>query len=311
MPCRWERPRGPVLTLCSSWQRPSSQPCYDKHLQELAARQREKRQVRDDHVMSTSCPGLVSPLFYKDPSCLSNRFSERTRLFRGLLFWNNKKRHSAVSLMVFLRFLSCTWGTSACNLWGPWAEMCVCFSSLQGCCTDLWTFLRWCFWRFFTWWWRRLKPVPGSCVCEWIYLLNLHLKKEKEKKKNKKKEKSNFGPFLTPPGLDSCFRIGPRCISDYNQRYGAEPTVVSLWEDATCARLVQVPSSAASLCWVIDVLASSFIQKKTFHSPSSGAGWTESSGPKRALSLRSLMSDVPEMIYLFSSCFWLFTLLHQ
>lgn len=114
--CRWERPRGPVLTLWSSWRRPSSQPCYDKHLQELAARQREKQQVRDDHVMSTSCPGLVSPLLYKDPSCLSNRFAERTWLFHGLLFWNNKKRHSAVSLMVFLRFLSFTWGTSASNL---------------------------------------------------------------------------------------------------------------------------------------------------------------------------------------------------
>lgn len=306
VPCHWERPRGPVLALWSSWRPPSSQPCYDKHLQELAARQREKRQVRDDHVMSTSCPGLVSPLFYKDPSCLSNRFAERIRLFHGLLFWNNKKRHSTVSLMVFLRFLSFTWGTSASNLWGPWAEICVCFSSLQGCCTDLWTFLRWCF-------------LPGcggdwslypAHVCGWIYLLNLHLKKEKNKKK--KKSQINFGPFLTPPGLDSCFRIGPRCISDCNQRYGAEPPVVSLWEDAACARLVRIPSSAASLCWVIDVLASSFIQKKTLHSASSGAGWTESSGPKRALSLRSLTSDVPEMIYLFSSlCFWLFTLLHQ
>lgn len=161
---------------------------------------------------------------------------------------------------------------------------------------------------FFTWLWRRLKPVPGSCV--WV---NLSAKPTfKKGKKQEKKSQINFGPFLTPPGLDSCFRIGPRCISDCNQRYGAEPPVVSLWEDAACARLVRFPSSAASLCWVIDVLASSFIQKKTLHSASSGAGWTESSGPKRALSLRSLTSDVPEMIYLFSSlCFWLFTLLHQ
>lgn len=165
MPCHWERPRGPVLTLWSSWQRPSSQPCYDKHLQELAARQREKRQVRDDHVMSTSCPGLVSPLFYKDPSCLSNRFAERSQLIHGL-FWNNKKRHSAVSLMVFLRFLSFAWGTSTSNpLRTVGRDMCMLLFSAGLLYRPLDLSQMMFFWRFFTWLWRRLKPVPGSCVC--------------------------------------------------------------------------------------------------------------------------------------------------
>lgn len=46
-------------------------------------------------------------------------------------------------------------------------------------------------------------------------------------------------------GSDSCFSIGPRCMatSDWNQRYGAEPPVVSLWEKAACSRLVRLPSS--------------------------------------------------------------------
>lgn len=72
-----------------------------------------QRRPRDVHFLHWL---QVSPLFYKDPSCLSNRFAERNRLLRERLFWNNKKRLSTVSLKVFLSFLSCNWWTSAWNL---------------------------------------------------------------------------------------------------------------------------------------------------------------------------------------------------
>lgn len=103
-----------------------------------------------------------------------------------------------------------------------------------------------------------------------------------------------------PPGVDSCFRIGPRCIatSDCNQRYGAEPPVVSLWVNAACAHRAApiINSQTVFSNWCL-----TFLLHPKEDSPLSAtrAGWMESSGPKRALSLRSLISDVPEMIYLF------------
>lgn len=53
--------------------------------------------------------------------------------------------------------------------------------------------------------------------------------KKRKKKKNVFKN-VKIWTVCEPPGVDSCFSIGPRCMatSDCNQRYGAEPPVVSL-----------------------------------------------------------------------------------
>lgn len=176
------RARGPVLTPWLSWRCPSSQPRYDEHLQELAARQREERKVRDDHVMSTSCSGLeylrsstkTHPAFQTDSlrgtgSSASCCFGIIRSVTRHSLW-----RFSSVSSPVTGGPVLVT--SEGLRQRNVYASL-LCWAAVQ----TLWTFLRWCFLGFFTWFWRRLKPVPGSCLCGWIYhITTFKTKKKKE-----------------------------------------------------------------------------------------------------------------------------------
>lgn len=96
---------------------------------------------------------------------------------------------------------------------------------------------------FFCFFYLVLKETKALTLLAFVWV-NLSAKPTFNKGKTDLKD-VKIWTVCEPPGVDSCFCIVPRCIviSDCNQRYGSEPPVVSLWENAACARLVWLPSS--------------------------------------------------------------------